>query len=847
VRRPVHALGAGVAMPPSRPRPRPRGTALRNCCVTTTGLDDAQQSAVEGVVVASSGTYSAQLTANVTHVVAAAAGSDKHRLVCRPPHLGRVAVVKRSWVAELRGHEGDEPPDVAPHLLPPLTGFLISATGFTPDERSELDHMVRRAGATYSKTLSLNCSHLIAAAPEGKKYTYARANGGKIRTVSPQWLQQCVAKKALLDEADFPIGEPAPVASSPGPQSVANTAATGSRGPPTGDHERQRGRGASGAATPGGDAVAAAAEERTPAEEFAGVKPSFALESCCVFLVPSVLDGDSEVRRHHARLMRLAALSGAMISPRWSPAVTHAVVVSVPVAAAQVSEMRRAVVRGVALVDRDWMQHSASAGALLSSADYPPPSWATAGPADPFLDSSSGGVGRTRENASTLGGDFSGAAAGATSNIFQGVRLALGPLAMQFPDLCAALAAAVLAGRGKVLTHDGGGRVSSGVPTHVLCPMGLPAGEAALVRAMREENEHVELVTPVWVEHCVDERRLLSVSSCALFAAREFDLPLRAFVEKKIVLTISGCMAKPENADRNRRRAVLGKLATVLGARYTEKMKRSSCTLLLVDRATREVSEKIKCAVKWDIPIVSELWLLACAQSGALVAVDPYVMHFDRPMDAPRAAPDAAKAVATAGGSKTTVAPAGLPLRATNRKRRAEGGTDGPESTRPRRKPSRITSPDPASAEALMRQLAATLVKVTDANTAAGPAAGTAGVENAGNGGAESASASAHTAAGAGGRLLFNGNSADGVAGGGGSGGEGAHRTPRDTGPTAAGETAALLEKELVPPRRSDWSLEASQSQMIVHKDLTPPPAPFEEPKPVPRLRTMPSRAAKSK
>ena len=43
-----------------------------------------------------------------------------------------------------------------------------------------------------------------------------------------------------------------------------------------------------------------------------------------------------------------------------------------------------------------------------------------------------------------------------------------------------------------------------------------------------------------------------------------------------------------------------------------------------------------------------------------------------------------------------------------------------------------------------------------------------------------------------------------------------------------------------------DWSLEASQSQMVVHKDLTPPQLPVTPQNSNP-VRIMPSRAAKSK
>jgi hypothetical protein len=795
---------------------------------------------VKRTVLAASGVYTTALMSDVTHIVAKAAGSEKHRMMSRPPHLGRVAVVGLGWVAALRGYEGTEPPPSAPHLLPPLTGFIVSLTGFLPADRPGVKVLVESSGAKFCGGLTISCSHLVAASPEGKKYVFAKQRG--IKTVSLAWLRQCVENKALLDEADFPVpGTAQPQLSPSDRHPVAYTGlpgleeAGGAAG--TGAETVKLDRTAANA----GNKVDATKEEPTPCEELAHITASLALESCCLFIVPGTQEADPEMRRRRARIMRLAALTSAMVSPRWSPAVTHAIVLSVPVAAPQVAEMCQAAARAVSIVDADWIRHSASAGSLLAPADYPPPSWSAAAPLSSVFYNGAEGVAQlTRDNCSTLGGRNSRAGIGCTSQIFQGVRLALGPLAMQAPDLCSSLSSMVLAGRGKVLTHDGNGHVASGVPTHVLCPAGLSAGELALVDAIRENNAHVELVTRVWIEECVKEQRLLATGSCSLFSAREYELPLSDFKSRKVVIAISGCQSVPPNPNRNRRRAVLSQLATALGAKYSEKMKRVSCTHLVVESTCTEMSQKVQCAQKWNVPIVSEAWLPACFERGAFVAVDPYLIRFPSPSAPLQEGFNLNSGIEAAAASRIGSKVTPLPPQQADRKRPSDGA---PDQKTPRRKSLRLSSPDPAAAEALMKQLAASLVKATDANAATSSGAALAGAEN------DSRSASISDGKGdfplpRGSRPGSNGNTLDENAVRNGGENDGTHCLLREK--ASAGASLGMFEREDMPPRRSEWSLEASQSQMIIHKDLTPPPAAHVEPKPIPRLRTMPSRASKT-
>lgn len=736
--------------------------------------------------------------------------------------------------------------------------------------RSHVERLIVEAGGQFSRGLSANCTHLVVCEATGKKFKFAQASA-TIACVNFDWLQGCVAEGRVLEEEAFhPLGEAGDggeegaggggdggvkveaearstekaaerreadvvlPGAGEGERDVVDGIAEGrSRAPfshragvsRSGDATgRVSGRAdsAKGAASASVAEPTATAETMSVVDELAHIPESFALESCCIYLVPSVVDREAAHKRQRAALMRLSALAGATVAPRWSPIITHALITAVPLAEYQVAELRDGVARGLVVVDADWLRQSAASASQLAPEDYEPPSWATSAVPNRVSDFASGsGMGFMRDNTVTLGGDLS-AAAGVTSLAFQGMRLACGPLHLDYaPDICSALTTKVLAGRGKVLAHHPTGMVSGGVPTHVLCPPGLTPGLLRIVRKIRETNTHVELVTPDWINCCSEEQKFLPPAICALFTAREFVLPLKSFTAKRLVLTISGFYAKPPSRDWNRRREVLGQLASLLGAVYTEKMKRTSCTHLLVESDTEEVSEKVRCALQWDVVIISERWLLACAEAGRLVPTKPYIVSFPEELiDSQEREGDRGSRGRPSLSTKSAPLSGPLGSHSASLKRLSgepsSAGLDDGESKR--RKPNRSSSPNNTSAEALMKQLAASLVKATDVNTAA------AGNEN-------EIGLPVDT------RLGLSG---DGL-------GTGSNIEPSRPAVRGRRHSSFIEDEEKVAPRRSEWSLEASQSQVIVHRDLTPPPATFDEPKPVPRLRRMPSRAAKSK
>jgi hypothetical protein len=60
--------------------------------------------------------------------------------------------------------------DFSPHRLGPLSGLLISVSGFVSNHRQQLADAITAAGATFSADLYKSCTHLVSFATTGKKY-----------------------------------------------------------------------------------------------------------------------------------------------------------------------------------------------------------------------------------------------------------------------------------------------------------------------------------------------------------------------------------------------------------------------------------------------------------------------------------------------------------------------------------------------------------------------------------------------------------------------------------------------------------------------------------------------------
>lgn len=94
------------------------------------------------------------------------------------------------------------------HAIPTLYGCTISVTGIGLEERQRLAQLIARHGGTFTADLHTGCTHLIVAPTvaglsrrASPKLAYARKWG--LPTVSPDWLYESLSKRTCLEVAVF--------------------------------------------------------------------------------------------------------------------------------------------------------------------------------------------------------------------------------------------------------------------------------------------------------------------------------------------------------------------------------------------------------------------------------------------------------------------------------------------------------------------------------------------------------------------------------------------------------------------------------------------------------------------
>lgn len=726
---------------------------LRGCVITTACVDDDTKSNIRRIVETFGGVFLSKLKQNITHLIATTANCQEYRQVSKINRLVQVFVVRPEWV--LRCEEEGRKVPINDYRLPPLTGFVICATNLKKDEREEIITLAQEGGADYRGNMSSACTHLIAQKPAGRKWEFANESN-TIHIVRSEWISACVSQNKLLDENDFQLLL----------DKDGNSLSLPGRGNDTMTVSK----------TMCPNLSVPESNSLDMGYSLTEAVPSLLLDCCCFFPIPSI---DVEKSKSaQKQIFTLGAIGGATVLSRLSNLVTHAVITGVPLARADVFMLRKAELSGVRIVAIEWIQLSLRSNTILSIDACPIPAWDTGEPHPSMLSSA-------KEPVSAF-----------TSSVFQGVRAALVPLSLRDAEIAGDIGAVIKSGRGIVLPTGVDGKVHSGVPTHAVCPDGLGVSESKALLELRSSGDAIEAVTHEWIRVCLDEKCLVPVSSCILFAPLPYTLPLGDFVKEGVSLTISGFQLNNDVSDRNRWRVNLGRLATLLGAEHSERMSRRCTTHLIASRESCNGQKYLR-AKDWGIPVVSEEWLLSCAKVGVLLPVDSYSVKPYSPGSASiiqnglaNSSP-VAKYHELASGSMNRRE--GEFARPAPRKRTRSLGSDG--LMRNKRAKTEVGK-DPEN-EKLMQTFAAGLNEISRQEKEAKE------IQSIGNDKDMSWSVGDVT--------LVD-----------------------DTSPLQ------LLDGE------QDWSLEGSQSQVIVHKDLTPPQlSNFAKKKRA--KRKLPNRAAKSK
>lgn len=783
-----------------------RQKVLSGLAICPSGINDKETlSALSAEASQLGATFTNDLTRSVTHLICTRAGSLKHRQVCqwnlqtpaRPVH-----VVRPSWLAACFSSMARVP--TAPHTLPPLAGLEICCSGIEPNVKENVARICADLGALYSKSLGPACTHLLCEEPTGKKYEYA-VESKKIFILRPTWIIACERLKALVDESlyllggaggalreDGSLGRPSIQLqenigsdihevvrnASQSAEEVISKSANEEK-----EHLRltdaalrssvDKGRCESIAKTRSQSNITFDSEVRQSASVgWMDSNPGLFLDALTFYLTPSTLADRGMHGPLRAKALKLLAYGGGSLSDELTPLVNYIVIIRLPILPSKIVEIEHAQKMGATVVSLEWLEQCVVEQKVIK---HDNPSLFDRIPEE-------NGMNGEEDSQAQHHADFK-------SSLFQGMRCALGPLALYDSGAVAAVRQKLQRGRGKVLAYDSRGVVSSGVATHVVCGESLAAGARRLVEAARARNSHVVVVTVEWIDACLQAEQLVRVEDCVLYAPVPHETPLRDMLRSKVSVTITGHQS--QDGVLNARRDILSRLARLLGAGYSERMTKGKTTHLIADGRSNSRSKKAGMAKRWGISIVNYKWLIECAHAGVVVDASDFPVGEE---------------LGTLGKSESGIDVdeqedgENMPKSARTENitpKRARSGLDSTKKTL-------FTSPSTARRSPRFQQITET--------------------------GEEQATEA--------GDKLFERFTA---------------------GLLKSSAATSAIEKEAPSPpltrRRStrspsisldapeddqkQWSLDASQSQMIVHRDLTPPPTPGRG------LRSMPPRAAK--
>ena len=175
------------------------GRPLDGIVVCVTGVTSREElDWIERTVESLGGKFSEIFNEETTCLIAKKVGSDKYRAACTELNI---PVVMTQWLKDcsssgvLMRYENYE--------VPPFLGFTICCTQVTLEERYELQRKLENHGAKFNyDLLEDKCTHLIAIAPEGDKYTAAKT-WGNVYIVNTDWVEECIRRGRYISEQPY--------------------------------------------------------------------------------------------------------------------------------------------------------------------------------------------------------------------------------------------------------------------------------------------------------------------------------------------------------------------------------------------------------------------------------------------------------------------------------------------------------------------------------------------------------------------------------------------------------------------------------------------------------------------
>ncbi|XP_055995895.1 DNA topoisomerase 2-binding protein 1-like [Ostrea edulis] len=179
--------------------------AMKDVVICCTNLVKQRRNEIHDKVEAMGGTVSRDLTNNVTHLIAGEVGSKKYQVAATTgKHIYLPCWVDRVWEASQSRHIHGSSSQFLEYSCPIFKGLVITVSGLDSEERNQVKKAVEAEGGKYTGEMKVNeCTHLIINKPKGAKYEFAKK--WKIHIVKSDWLYDSIEKGYCLEERQFSL------------------------------------------------------------------------------------------------------------------------------------------------------------------------------------------------------------------------------------------------------------------------------------------------------------------------------------------------------------------------------------------------------------------------------------------------------------------------------------------------------------------------------------------------------------------------------------------------------------------------------------------------------------------
>uniref|UniRef100_A0A3B5LZJ7 DNA topoisomerase II binding protein 1 n=1 Tax=Xiphophorus couchianus TaxID=32473 RepID=A0A3B5LZJ7_9TELE len=606
--------------------------AMADVTISCTSLDKATRGEVMDLVQLMGGRVYLDLNVSVSHLIAGEVGSKKYLVAAK---LGK-PILLPTWVKACWEKSQDSlfrytDLPVEDYLCPVLLGCIVCVTGLSSTERKEVQRLCEQHGAKYTGQLKMNeCTHLIVSEPTGQKYECARK--WNVYCVSLHWLFDSIEKGYSQDESRYMV------------QRKSSTTTQPNTSTPTGTSKREDGPSLLGLSNISVNTSAAINDTALTNITMSRMETPDPIDRLDLTVCPAddVLDGcklylSGFPEKNLEKLRRLVSAAGGLRFNQPREDLTHVIVREVD---QELQKFLSTATHRPHVVTAQWLLDCFSKGMLVPEDGYlhpdclPPASDAVA------VSVSARPVARHRSSSGPPVANPSTPKEPITDEDLLSQYMDDDPTVEPQPESWTPL-------------HTGGpeqeplpqGSLFSG-KSFLLVGFGVEA-EAQLSALLKEQGGKLllgrsrvvadfavvpqlgctveatvdEVVTDTWLVMCVENERVLPLSSNPLFTpvpVREGYLPL-----KDCVLSVS----QFTGAERES----LVELAKHLGANvqdYFVRLANQKKGMLASTHLVLQTPDgtKYQAAKKWGLPAVTMHWILESARTGRRVTEEKYLV-----------------------------------------------------------------------------------------------------------------------------------------------------------------------------------------------------------------------------